>query len=96
MEKWNFVDGKNCGEIKLYALSTCVHCRKTKEFLEKNNVSYYYIYVDLLEPDELDEIYSEVKKYNPRGSFPTIVINGTRVIVGSKLDEIRKVLDLND
>jgi glutaredoxin-related protein len=35
--------------IKLYALSTCIWCRKTKEFLDKSGVEYEYVYVDELE-----------------------------------------------
>ncbi|HOS83011.1 MAG TPA: glutaredoxin family protein, partial [Methanolinea sp.] len=34
----------------------------------------------------------EVEKFNPAGSFPTLVINGSRVIVGFREAEIREAL----
>ena len=92
MAEWVFVDGEDRGEIVLYALSTCVHCRVTKELLNELGVAYRYLFVDLLPEDELEKVYDEMKKYNPRGSFPTIVINDKTVIVGSRLDEIKEAV----
>lgn len=86
------VNGKDKGRIMLYALSTCVHCRKTKEFLNELGVAYDYLYVDQLSRAEMDEILKEIEQYNPRGSFPTLVINGEKTIVGSRIDEIREAL----
>lgn len=85
------VSGENKGKIMLYALSTCGWCRKTKELLEELDVAYDFIYVDLLEDEDKDVAMDEVKKWNPRCSFPTIVIND-RCIVGFKEDEIREAL----
>jgi glutaredoxin-like protein NrdH len=86
------VKGKNKGKIFLYAISTCVWCKKTKKLLNKLGVEYSYIYVDLLEKDEKDKIVNEVKKWNPRLNYPTIVINDAKCIVGYKEDEIKEVL----
>jgi glutaredoxin len=88
------VEGENKGKIILYALSTCGWCRKTKEFLSSLGVEYSYIFVDLLEDDDQDEIMEDVKKWNPRRSFPTVVINDEKCIVGFKEDEIREALGL--
>jgi len=85
------VEGENKGKIMLYALSTCGWCRKTKELLNELGVEYEYIYVDLLEDEDEDTAMGEVKKWNPRLSFPTLVIDD-KCIVGFKEDEIRKVL----
>ncbi|MDD2219047.1 MAG: glutaredoxin domain-containing protein, partial [Desulfoplanes sp.] len=38
--------------VKLYALSTCIHCKNTKEFLDESNAEYDCCYVDKLEGDE--------------------------------------------
>ena len=40
------VKGVNKGDIKLYALSTCGWCGKTKELLNDLGVEFNYIYVD--------------------------------------------------
>jgi glutaredoxin len=78
----------------LYALSTCGWCKKTKEFLNKLGVDYSYIFVDLVDDSERDKIIAVVKKQNPRNSYPTIVINDNKCIVGYKEDEIKEALNL--
>ncbi len=78
----------------LYALSTCIHCKQTRQFLDEMKVAYDYLYVDLLSREEMDEILKEIEKVNPRGSFPTLVINDDIVIVGSRFDEIKEALKL--
>lgn len=94
MIKIEHVNGENKGKILLYALSTCVWCRKTKQFLEDLGVEYSYIFVDLLEEDDKDDIIKDVKKCNPRISFPTIIVNDEKCIIGFKEDEIRGALGL--
>jgi glutaredoxin-like protein NrdH len=79
--------------VKIYTLSTCSHCRATKKFLNDCQVRYEFTDVDLLEGAERQAILEEVKKLNPRCSFPTIII-GDRVIVGYKEDEIKEALGL--
>jgi glutaredoxin-like protein NrdH len=90
--KTEHVAGKEAGNIMLYALSTCGWCRKTRQFLNDLGIAYDYLYVDLLTGDEREEAINAVKKWNPDSSFPTIVINNKRCIVGYKEDEIRKSL----
>ena len=79
--------------VKIYTLSTCSHCKATKRFLNDYKVEYEFTDVDLLEGAERQAILEEVKKLNPRCSFPTIII-GDRVIVGYKEDEIKEALGL--
>jgi len=88
------VDGEDKGKIMLYALSTCVWCKKTKELLNKLGVKYSYVFVDLLEEDDKDNAIEEIKKWNPSCSFPTIVINEKECIVGYKEDKIKGVVGL--
>jgi glutaredoxin len=92
MIKIEHVKGKNKGKIMLYALSTCVWCRKTKELLKDLGVEYYYIFVDQLEDADREQQMGELSKYNPYRSFPTLVINNDKCIVGFKEDEIREAL----
>lgn len=83
---------KEC-DVKLYALSTCIHCKNTKEFLNGCGVKYECIEVDKLEGEERQKILDEVRELNPRCSFPTIVID-EKVIVGFRQDEIKEALGL--
>ncbi len=83
---------KEC-DIMIYTLSTCVHCKSTKEYLDGCGVEYNCIDVDKLDGEERQKVLEEVKQYNPRCSFPTIVI-GDKVIVGFRQDEIKEALNL--
>jgi glutaredoxin len=86
------VKGKKKGKIILYALSTCGWCAKTKDLLRELEVDFDYTYVDLLEGKEQDDAMTEVEKWNPKGSFPTLVIRYKKGIIGFKEDEIREAL----
>lgn len=86
------VEGKDKGNILIYALSTCGWCNKTKKFLNELGVGYDYIDVDALQGEEKEKVRDEVRRYNPQCSFPTVRINDT-CIIGYKEDEIKKALD---
>ena len=92
MVKMEHVEGKNKGEVVLFALSTCGWCKKTRMLLEELGIDFKYIYVDLLTGDERSEVINEVQKWNPQLSFPTVVINNEDVITGFKEEEIREKL----
>jgi len=74
----------------LYALSTCGWCARTKDLLKELGVAFDFAYVDLLDGKEQDDAMNQVEKWNPSGSFPTLVINNKRSIVGFKEQEIRE------
>jgi glutaredoxin len=86
------VSGKNAGHMMLYALSTCVWCRKTKQLLDDLGVDYHYVYVDLLDGNEKDHVMKNLEQWNPSRSFPTLVVENDHCIVGFKEDEIRDTL----
>lgn len=88
------VEGENKGKIMLFALSTCGWCKKTKKFLEELGVKYSYVFVDLLEEDDRNKTIEEIEKWNPRCSFPTIVINDKKCVVGFKEEEIKEALKI--
>ena len=79
-------------DIKVYALSTCVHCKHAKEFLEEKHIPYDCVHVDYLTGEERTKIMDIVRKLNPALSFPTIVI-GDKVIVGFRRDELLTMLE---
>jgi glutaredoxin-like protein NrdH len=84
------VDGKNKGKVMLYALSTCGWCAKTKELLRELGIAFDYTFVDLLDGKEQDDAMDQVEKFNPGGSFPTLVIDNRKCIVGFREKEIRE------
>lgn len=85
------VKGENRGQVVLYALSTCGWCKKTKRLLNELGAEYDYVDVDLLEGDEQERALKEMKGFNPRCTFPTLVAND-HSIVGYKKEKIKEVL----
>ena len=87
----NFIhqEGIDRGKVLLFTLSTCIWCRKTKRLLEELKVAYDYIDMDLLEENEQQEADRVLERWNPRFSYPTLVIDDEEVILGFKEDQIR-------
>jgi glutaredoxin len=79
--------------VKVYALSTCIHCRNCKDFLNEMGVTYDCVHVDELTGEERKQIVEEVRKLNPSVSFPTVVV-GDKVVVGFKKEELIRLLEL--
>ena len=86
------VNGKDKGHVLLFALSTCGWCAKTKKLLNDLGVAYDYEYVDLLEGKSQSEAIDKIRKWNPSSSFPTLIVNNQKCIVGFKEDDIREAL----
>ncbi len=86
------VKGKDKGKIRLFALSTCGWCRKTKNLLGEMGVDYSFVDVDLLEEEEKQKAMEEIGRWNPRSSFPTLIINDEKCIVGFDESKIREAL----
>lgn len=83
------VEGTDKGHVLLLGLSTCIWCRKAKEFLESNNIQFEYVYVDLLESEEKDKVKETLKKWNPACSYPTLVLNNSSCVVGFDEEKIK-------
>lgn len=84
------VEGEKKGKIMLYAISTCVWCKKTKKLLESLNIDYHYVDVDLLDERDREKVEKEVTKWNSLCSFPTLVINDEDCVVGFDEEEIKR------
>jgi glutaredoxin-like protein NrdH len=80
-------------KVKLFALSTCIHCRNLKRLLNENHVQYKAYDVDLAGGPERQELIEDVKKYHPDISFPTLIVDG-KVFVGFVEKPIRAALGL--
>jgi len=90
--KSGHITGNNKGKVVMYGLSTCVWCKKTRQLLTDLGVDFDYVYVDLLGGDEEEKAIREVKRFNPSVSFPTVIINDERAILGFDEQAIRKAL----
>jgi len=63
-----------------------------KNLLRDLGVGYEFVDVDQLQGDEKDAAKKEIRRWNPDGSYPTIVINDAVAVCGFDETEIREKL----
>ncbi len=80
--------------IKVYSLSTCGHCKSAKKLMSDNGIEFESVEVDKLVGEERTAMIQEIRGFNPRCSFPTIVI-GDKVFVGFRENELKEALGLS-
>jgi glutaredoxin-like protein NrdH len=81
-------------KVVIYALSTCVWCKMTKQFLKDNEVEYEYIDVDLSEQKEKEQIRQHIIEKGGGLSYPTILVDDTILITGFRKDLLKEHLQL--
>jgi glutaredoxin-like protein NrdH len=86
------VEGTNKGDVFLYALSTCIWCKRTKRLLNELGVEYRYVDVDLCEGEEKASVKADLKKWNSDVTFPTIVIDDEKVLINYQEEQVRRLL----
>jgi len=88
------VEGKHIKALTLFALSTCIWCKKVRQLLEDLGVAYEFIYIDLLDDAKQAEALKTLETFNPNESFPTLVIDNKDCVVGFRPQEIRGKLGI--
>lgn len=78
---------------KVYALSTCPYCKRTKRFLDQHKIEYDHVDVDLLDDAKQDKVMEEIEKMTGKRAFPVVII-GAEIIVGHDEDKLKKALKL--
>jgi glutaredoxin len=80
-------------KVMVYTLSTCGWCKKMKALLKDLGVEYSYVDLDQVHGAEAKQVREDLKKYNPRASAPTLVIDdGSEVIIGFDEEKVRRLL----
>jgi glutaredoxin len=83
---------KNDHKIIVYALSTCVWCKMTKQFLNDNGVAYEFVDVDLLDDDAKDKVRQAIMNKGGSLTYPTTIVDDKEVITGFRKDKLKEVL----
>lgn len=84
--------GDNGQTIVMYALSTCIWCRKMKNYLNQLGVEFTAYDIDQLEEKDAQEKRQQARKWNPSGSYPTLVVNEEKFVVGYDEEKIREIV----
>jgi glutaredoxin-like protein NrdH len=85
---------KNNHKVTVYALSTCVWCKMTKQFLSDNGVEYEFVDVDLLDDEEKSKAHTAITSKGGILSYPTIIVDDKTLITGFRKDKLTEALGL--
>ena len=85
---------KNNHKVVVYALSTCVWCKMTKQSLQDNNIEYEYIDVDLCEPEEKEQIRKKITSKGGSLNYPTTIVDDNILITGFRKDKLKEALGI--
>ncbi|MGD6851931.1 MAG: glutaredoxin family protein [Candidatus Bathyarchaeia archaeon] len=83
---------KNEHKVILYALSTCVWCKLTKQFLSDNGVAYEFVDVDLLDDNDKSQVHKIILDKGGSLSYPTTIIDDKTLINGFRKDQLKEAL----
>lgn len=79
-------------KVMIYTLSTCGWCKKTRALLKDLGVEFNYVDLDQTHGEEAKQAREDLKKYNPRASAPTLVVDdGKEVVIGFDEEKIRRI-----
>ena len=85
---------KNDHKVIVYALSTCVWCRMTKQFLSDNGIEYEFVDVDLLDSEDKDKAHQAITSKGAMLNYPTTIVDDKIVITGFRKDQLKEVLGI--
>ena len=89
------VSGKNSKhKVLVYALSTCVWCKMTKQYLKDNDIEYEYVDVDLSDEADKEKIRGHILSKGGALSYPTIIIDDAILITGFRKDKFKEILGI--
>ncbi len=86
------VYGNDNVKLFLYTLSTCIWCKMTKKLLSDLGVAYDFVDMDNLDGEEKEKMLNELKRWNPKCSFPSLVVNDETCIVGYDDKKIKEAV----
>lgn len=81
-------------KVFLYTLSTCGWCKKTKQFLQDNEIEYEYIDVDKCTREERQKVIADIKARKASMGFPLAIIDDEIIISGYKVDKFKEALGI--
>ncbi|HOW89814.1 MAG TPA: glutaredoxin family protein [Elusimicrobiales bacterium] len=78
-------------KVKMYTLSTCLWCKRTKQFFQDRNIPFEAVEYDKADEAEQERIMSEMRSKGCGGSFPFVCI-GSDAVQGYDPDEFERLL----
>ncbi len=78
-------------KVTIYALSTCLWCKKTKKYFEEKKIPFEAVDYDKQDEDRQEKMMQEMRGAGCTGSFPFVNIGGT-CVQGYDPEEFERLL----
>lgn len=78
-------------KVKMYTLSTCLWCKRTKQFFADRKIPFEAVDYDKVDEAEQERIMAEMRGNGGGGSFPYVII-GFDVVQGYEPDEFERLM----
>jgi len=79
--------------VRIFTISTCIHCRALKKMLDEHAIAYEFTDVDLMPKEERESFIAAIIHYNEKKTFPVVII-GNKAVIGFQEQIIRKELGI--
>jgi len=80
-------------KVKIFTISTCIHCKALKRMLDEQGIVYDFEDVDLMPEKERESFIEATREYNEKNAYPIVMI-GNKAIVGYQEKLIRSELGI--
>ena len=79
----------------IFTLSTCMWCKKCKQYLKDKNITYRYVDVDKIDPSEKSKALAYLREYYKpeRISYPFVVCDD-KFVVGYNPGKYEELINL--
>ncbi|MCW4006982.1 MAG: glutaredoxin family protein [Candidatus Bathyarchaeota archaeon] len=94
MDVFKVSGGDKRHKVLVYALSTCVWCKMTKQFLKDNDIEFEYVDVDLCSEEDKASIRKDIQEKGASLGYPTTIVDDKTVVTGFRKDLLKEALEL--
>ena len=81
-------------KVLIYAISTCIWCKRAKKFLRDQDIEYKYVDIDQCNVEDRSKIKNDILARGGQLVYPTIIIDDKILINNFRIDKIRDALGI--
>ncbi len=81
-------------KVLIYAISTCIWCKRAKKFLRDQDIEYKYVDIDQCNVEDRSKIKNDILARGGQLVYPTIIIDDKILINNFRIDKIRNALGI--
>jgi glutaredoxin len=89
------VPGKNKEHnVLMYAISTCIWCKRAKKFLRDQDIEYLYVDIDLCNAEDRAKIREDILARGGQLIYPVIIIDDEILLNNVQINKIKEALGI--